>query len=42
MILSIVPASGSTIPPGKATIVITFSEPMDIDTIVPVEMGAEF
>jgi methionine-rich copper-binding protein CopC len=39
---SIVPASGSTIPTSTATIVITFSEPMDTDSIVPVEMGAEF
>lgn len=41
-IVSIVPASGSTIPTSTSTIVITFSEPMDTDSLAPTEMGAEF
>lgn len=41
-ITSIVPASGSTIPASTTSIVMTFSEPVQPQSVTPTEMGAEF
>ena len=41
-ITGIVPPSGTTIPASTAEIVVTFNKPIDEDTLVPTEMGAEF
>lgn len=41
-ITSIVPAGGATISPDTEAIVITFNRPIDEETLVPPEIGAEF
>lgn len=40
-ILSIAPPSGGTIPAGTSAMIVTFSEPMDPNSVQPPEMGAE-